>query len=522
MLSGSRRGRRHNDPEGKFFPRDSEQSKVDLFWSGLTYVPYGAILFRPGEGVLQINRVAHAIFECRAFDEITQIFRDGLDPSLHLRMMNAARGGGASITDMPVRLRARGVNLSLSLSVTALPQFAEETLALLFLRELNEEQVQRVIAPVPSALRMPDAGAMQDLLSKLPQPGWILHSNVISYQNGNYNRLLTQCARAFIEGSPNMEALCQGCNPAPHMARTAFQQVLQQVRHTGAVSEYSVDFGDCGAWTLLLAPCGSSQDAEIACIAVPASESTAAASIAGTLVSLEDRAFAIHRRGSISGSSAIEALQEARDLERNAIAREIHDALGQELTVIRLSLRRLWHGLKAHADVSPHLEVEAAIIRDQLDKVTSSARRIAHELRSDGVKSQGFSFSAHSLVANFQDRLGLQGQMEVSSNFEEPDQAVGWQMYRTLQELLNNIAKHANAQRFNVRVGLDEGAYRLEVSDDGVGIPAEAVIQRTGMGLRSIEERAQICNGEVLIRARPEVPGTVVEVVIPVPAPIEI
>lgn len=495
----------------------SRSPNIELFWSGMTFVPHAAILFCAGYGVLKLNRMAHSLFELRSKEEITQIFREGLDSSLHLHMMNAARGSGSSVTDMPVRVRARGMDLSLSISIEALPQFEQEGLALLFLREIEPSQLRRTHSPVKALSR----GLMQEMLNRLSHPGWIIQSPyTVYFRNPNYGKMLSRCARSFLEGNGIIGQACQGCPGAEHASHSLLKEAIDQVRAIHEVVEYQVNLGGCGHWNVVMVPIDQATD--VACLAVPASESTAAASLTGALVSLENPSLPLSARRAAEKLSAIEALQEARDLERNTIAREIHDALGQELTVLRLSLRRLWQGVRAHADIPAHLDAESTMIFGQLDKVVSSARRIAHELRSDGVKSQGFSSAAHSLVSNFQERLGLQGQMEVYGEWIEPDQTVGWHLYRALQELLNNIAKHAYASRFNVRVACVAGSYRLEVCDDGVGIPEAIAVAKTGIGLSSIQERAAIYQGEVNIRTRPEVPGSVVEVVIPAPVSLEV
>lgn len=517
----SRLGRKQTSQVSKAAQASSEPQVLDMFWSGMTYVPHAALLFNTSSGVLKVNSMAQALFECREREEITQIFREGLDPCLHLRMMNAARGVGSSVTDMPVRIRSRGMDLSLNVSIMPLPQFGEQAgNALMLVREIEHSQIRRTHAP--QSAKAFTSRIMQDVLNRLPQPAWIIKAPfVTTYRNAPYSSMLSRCARAFLEGQGLDDVSCQGCNAPEDLTLAALHEAVSRARTQNEVVDFPINLGHCGAWTLALTPCADSDEGDVACIAMPASESTAAASIAGALASLEEPTALVTARQAAEKVSAIEALQEARDLERNTIAREIHDALGQELTVLRLSLRRLWQGVKGSTDLPPHLETEATIIREQLDKVTSSARRIAHELRSDGVKSMGFSSAAHSLVTHFQERLDIQGQMEVNGNWVEPDQQVGWHLYRTLQELLNNIIKHAYASRFNVRVSLTDGHYRLEVSDDGVGIP-ESSIERAGLGLRSIQERAELHQGKVTIRSRPQVPGSVIEIMIPAPASLEI
>lgn len=495
---------------------------LDLFWSGMTYIPHPVLLYSPAVGVMRCNSMAQALFGYREKSEITAILREGIDPSLHLRMMSAAKGIGSSVTEMPLRVYARGIDLNLSVSIVPLPQFSKKSsIALLLVREIDHAVVRR--AHAPRVGQTFTSRIMQDMLTRLPQPAWIVQAPFeTTYKNARYASMLSPCVRSFLEGQRLNDSSCRYCNASSPPSPEGLREAITRARARSEVVEFALDLGACGAWKLVLTPCADAQDGQVACIAVPACATTVTSSIASSLVSLHEPSALAVARQAVEKVSAIEALQEARDLERNSIAREIHDALGQELTVLRLSLRRLWQGLSASsAEFPPHLEAEASIIQDQLDKVSSSARRIAHELRSDGVKSMGFSSAAHSLVTNFQERLGVQGQMEVNGNWVEPDQQVGWHLYRALQELLNNIAKHAYATRFNVRVSLIEGEYRLEVSDDGVGIP-EASIECAGIGLRSIKERAELHQGLVTIRTRPQVPGSVIEISIPVPASLEL
>lgn len=214
-----------------------------------------------------------------------------------------------------------------------------------------------------------------------------------------------------------------------------------------------------------------------------------------------------------------------REEERAEVARNIHDHLGQEITVLRLAVHRLQQDiLSSGVQMPPNWKSQFDIVTRQVDDVMKSAKSIAYELRPDVIRSQGLAAAASVLVIDFCKRSGIKGNIEVSVDFVDPPADMSLHFYRSLQEMLNNLVKHAKATSFFVRLSQNKptNEYSLEVLDNGVGIPQWLLDQMragelvsNGMGLKGFMERAAIYGGRVEIRTRPEIKGSQVKLTLP-------
>nr|WP_254226354.1 histidine kinase [Burkholderia multivorans] len=219
----------------------------------------------------------------------------------------------------------------------------------------------------------------------------------------------------------------------------------------------------------------------------------------------------------MSQADLTEILQ-AREAERASLAREVHDSLGQELTGLKMDVRQL-HNLVMNSG-NPSMVVLGKLqsIRAHVDTLVASARNIAYAMKADPVGVKGLAHAAHELVLGIRARMGLQIQLEIMPGWVEPDKKIAHHMHRSLQEMLNNVSKHAKATHCLVQLGFDGGKYGLEVRDDGVGIPAEVAtgINIRSMGLKNLKERADLCGGQLFFKTRPDVEGTVMRIELPV------
>lgn len=214
-----------------------------------------------------------------------------------------------------------------------------------------------------------------------------------------------------------------------------------------------------------------------------------------------------------------------REEERAEVARNIHDHLGQEITVLRLALHRLQQDILTNGTQVPQgWKSQLDGLSKQVDEVMKSAKGIAYELRPDIIRSQGLAAAASALVIDFCKRIGIRGNIEVSVGWTDPLPDMSLHLYRSLQEMLNNLAKHSKATSFFVRLSLNKTTqeYSLEVVDNGVGFPARIKEQLytgeaagNGMGVRGFMERAAIYGGRVDVRTRPDIKGSLIRMVLP-------
>jgi len=165
------------------------------------------------------------------------------------------------------------------------------------------------------------------------------------------------------------------------------------------------------------------------------------------------------------------------------------------------------------AGSTPTVVTQFESVRELVDRIAKTARRIAYQMRQDLANVKGLAHSVQELVLDLRNRLGVQIQLEIDQGWVEPEPGMAHNMYRSVQEMLNNVSKHSMAKRCLVRMGLNDSMYWLDVSDDGVGMPA--VRKTRSIGLSSLTERAEIYGGRVIITSRPEVEGTLVRIELP-------
>jgi signal transduction histidine kinase len=205
-------------------------------------------------------------------------------------------------------------------------------------------------------------------------------------------------------------------------------------------------------------------------------------------------------------------LQSLIEDERMRISREIHDELGQVLTAVKLDLsllrRRLVSG--GLVDLSENvLENEQAISR-----ILQSVRKIATELRPGVLDELGVAAAIDWMAKDFRKRTGLDCNVTLRSVDKISDDALATSIFRITQESLTNVMRHAAATKVNVILEKKENTLVLEVTDDGVGIPEQQIVDTKSLGLIGIRERVLLLGGEATISGEPG-RGTRVRVTLP-------
>jgi signal transduction histidine kinase len=193
-------------------------------------------------------------------------------------------------------------------------------------------------------------------------------------------------------------------------------------------------------------------------------------------------------------SELAQHLQTSIDAERAAIAREIHDDVGASLVALKFDLA--WIERRT-ADAELRQRVRAAL--DTVSHAIDSSKRIMHNLRP-AILEQGLVAALHWMAASFERRTGVACSFR-SSPAELPELPPGVPLvaYRSAQEALTNVAKHARASRVAIDLALAGGVLSLEVSDDGVGLSRADLAKARSFGIRGLHERAGTVGGAVEI-----------------------
>jgi PAS domain S-box-containing protein len=203
----------------------------------------------------------------------------------------------------------------------------------------------------------------------------------------------------------------------------------------------------------------------------------------------------------------------AQERERQRIANELHDSLGQNLALISNRAQMGLTGAPEAAPLQAQLEAILQIVQDSIREV----RALARNLRPFRVEELGLTESIGVLI----DQLAEGSALAVEKQLENVDGALGADasahLYRIAQEALTNVLKHSMAKHLRVRLQLDVHCVRLIIHDDGQGFDPEVRERSGSVGLHSISERADMVGGNVTFLTGPG-HGTEFRVEIPLQA----
>lgn len=204
-------------------------------------------------------------------------------------------------------------------------------------------------------------------------------------------------------------------------------------------------------------------------------------------------------------------LQQAQEDERQRLARELHDELGQVLTGVRIELAWLQQRLEERLDLASHVQAAQNLVESAMGTV----RRVATALRPHVLADLGLRAGLDWLLQETCGRARLQSalvyQVEGKLGCE-----LSLTVYRACQEALTNVVRHAQAQKVEVRVRREREAGDFlvcQVIDDGVGFASP---REGSLGLLGMRERVQILGGSLDLAGNDPLPGTCVTIRLPI------
>lgn len=191
-------------------------------------------------------------------------------------------------------------------------------------------------------------------------------------------------------------------------------------------------------------------------------------------------------------SELAQHLQTSVEMERAAIAREIHDDVGGSLTALKFDLA--W--LARHAGIPPELKPRFDSALETVTHALEASQRIMHNLRP-AILEQGLVAALQWMTNRFERRTGIACQFRTSHDSPQLPAGVPLVAYRTAQEALTNVSKHAQATRVAIDLSLAQGVLSLEVSDNGRGLSSDDLAKARSFGIRGLHERASTVGGWV-------------------------
>lgn len=241
----------------------------------------------------------------------------------------------------------------------------------------------------------------------------------------------------------------------------------------------------------------------------PAVESAVAAARTAAGKQRADAELA-HSRARLSALA--QHLQTSVEAERAAISREIHDDVGGSLTAAMYALA--W--LQGRPDLPPACRERVEHAKDNVSRALEVSRSLMQLLRP-AILEQGLAAALQWLCERVSLRTGLQCTLRAAPEPGPLPPGVALAAYRTAQEALNNVSKHAQATQVRIDLSFAQGVLSLEVADNGRGLDPADLQKDKSFGIRGLHERADTVGGWLDVSASPA--GTTLMLSIPLAAP---
>ncbi|WP_407531986.1 ATP-binding protein [Elizabethkingia meningoseptica] len=222
----------------------------------------------------------------------------------------------------------------------------------------------------------------------------------------------------------------------------------------------------------------------------------------------ELHALALEKEKQNSKISTLTALLEGQEQERGRLARDLHDGLGGLLSGTKLQL--------SYLDPHQSENIEAGISKsiNQIDGAVEELRRVAHNLMPDLLMKYGLEVAIQEFASRMSNNaLNIHTEfISYSNSISEEKQLL---LYRIIQELVNNVIKHAKASEIIIQISEAENVLNLTVEDDGKGFDRKSLDVRKTAGFHNIESRVQFLKGTMNITSELNI-GTSIELQIPI------
>jgi two-component system sensor histidine kinase UhpB len=206
-------------------------------------------------------------------------------------------------------------------------------------------------------------------------------------------------------------------------------------------------------------------------------------------------------------------LQKVREEESTRIARELHDELGQHLSLFKLDLSLLESGLQKGEQ---SYDEKIKIMKRNVDSTIEKVREISRELRPSMLDSLGLTPAIEWLAEEFQNQTGIECNLSDKSGGVKFNQDISNALFRVIQESLTNVLRHSEASKVYIDLNINkrESIIDLKIADNGNGITDEQMINSKSVGLIGMKERVRNLNGIFKISGIPN-KGTTLTVNIP-------
>jgi two-component system, NarL family, sensor kinase len=210
---------------------------------------------------------------------------------------------------------------------------------------------------------------------------------------------------------------------------------------------------------------------------------------------------AIERILSVQQKAYFDTALEAQERERKRIASDLHDSVGQMLSLVKLNISELNDSICAKS-----LEFQELLDRSQkiIDDACTEVRSISHNLMPGSLINLGLISASRDLIRTLNKSTNINVSLNTELNGKRFEEKLEIAFFRILQELINNSIRHSNATKIQVHFELSNNLLKLTVKDNGDGFDFDTINSSPGIGWKNINTRLSLINGKVNVSAEKE------------------
>ena len=210
---------------------------------------------------------------------------------------------------------------------------------------------------------------------------------------------------------------------------------------------------------------------------------------------------------------ATASIIKGQEEERYRLARDLHDGLGGMLSGLKYTLNNMGENVVlSGANVKAFDDALS-----MLDQAIAEMRKVAHNMMPESLLKFGLDETLKDFVSKLNASLPLKVHYQ-SYNYRKEDQSLEINLYRIIQEVINNAVKHSQATDLFIQMDYNEDTINLTLEDNGKGFDISNLNKRSGIGLKNISDRVDYLNGKLEINSAPD-KGTLIVIEIQTPKP---
>lgn len=196
-------------------------------------------------------------------------------------------------------------------------------------------------------------------------------------------------------------------------------------------------------------------------------------------------------------SALLQAVVEGQERERKRLAKDLHDDVGALLTATKMQVNQLERQLDNPSAATTFL----GLTKELLQESVSSVRQVSHGLMPASLSRFGLGTAIENFVEPFNQAQALQIEVHYTLEATRYPEDFELGVFRIVQELVNNTAKHAEAQRVSIDLQTEDQQLVLRYQDDGKGF--DPALIKEGLGLKNLETRVELLGGTHEVHTQP-------------------